>query len=136
MEISKSEKKWNTNRMPPTSTVTSAAAIVFATLNVLESTTLILPPSVLVAFTLDRAKVYGSGVLFGMAMSVFTSSGGGAANRLDNINPRVSRIVRSEKDYTYKGRYRAPSTGCGRTRSCRLGSSSRVLPSAYARANQ
>ncbi len=46
-----------------------------------ESTTLTLPPGVLVALTRERGKVNGRGVLLGTTMSSSTFSGIGAASR-------------------------------------------------------
>jgi hypothetical protein len=70
--------------IPPTSTVTSTALIVLATLKVLESTTLMLPPGCLVPLTLESGKVKGSGALFGITKSFEMSSGGGVAGVSDD----------------------------------------------------
>ena len=72
------------NRRMLTSTVTRAAAIVLDTLNVDESTILTVPPSSRVAFILESANVYGSGVSFGITTSSSALSGGGGAGKMYN----------------------------------------------------
>ena len=63
--------------MAPGSTVTSAAAIVFEILKVLESTILTVPPLSCVAGTLESGKVNGLGTTpFGLTTSAASSWGG------------------------------------------------------------
>lgn len=62
--------------MAPGSTVTSAAAIVVATVKLLESTILTVPPLSCVGFTFENWKVNGLGTTpFGLTGSLALSSG-------------------------------------------------------------
>lgn len=70
-----------THRNPPTSSSTSAAAIFCETVNVLLSTTLIVPASFFSETTFENWYVYGYGVSLGITMSLEMSGEGGNAEQ-------------------------------------------------------
>ena len=74
------KEKENGYLIPPTSISTSAAAILFATENDLESTIFTVPPNFFSGTTFENANVNGCGVLLGTTISSLMFSGGGVPN--------------------------------------------------------